>query len=512
MEEPLWTVMVYLSGDNNLSEEMILALKEMERIPPNDHVKVVAQFDPSGLGVPTRRYDFSKAKTQSGDGNLDQSAVNQKITLGETNTGNPEALSDFITWAAALYPATNNLLILSGHGSGAEEDFLLKDESAADSLTIPELQWALCNANVPIRILGLDNCLMSTAEVIEAVSGHRPVENGHTECVGAAHVDYVIASEGFAPSQGWPYHRFLETILRDPGKYLQGGSTVKEVLKLVVDGYGRFYSDYDFAAGASTDISAIDVKEIPALCGTIETLARELKKSLQTPAFLDQLILAHWESQTYKYGQYVDLRDFCTRLYERTNATGTFSAVSQACKRTIDAVKQCVVRSCCTGPRVQHSYGLSLYFPWAVIHESYQQLSLPKQTKWFDFLLGYIDLSRRTPPRHEPARYGVPPQLAVPRDQQCNVQKVFQRRKRPELSLSLGIGYLEGPGTPSSYAAERSGTLRYGNSKYGNSKFHPGDSDLQPVTQWIQNPATRSGATCCARDEKDGNDFPLERA
>jgi hypothetical protein len=511
MVEPLWTIMVYLSGDNNLSEEMILALKEMDRIPPNDYVRVVAQFDPSGLGVPTRRYDFSKPRALSGDGNLDHSAVDQRITLGDTNTGNPEALSDFIVWAHARYPATNNILVLSGHGSGAEEDFLLKDESAADSLTIPELQWALCKAKVPIRILGLDNCLMSTAEVIEAVSGHRPVDNGHAECADAAHVDYVIASEGFAPAQGWPYHRFLEMILANSAKYLQPGSTVNEVVKLVVDGYGRFYSDYDFAAGVSTDISAVDVKEIPALRGTIRTLAKELKDNVKTPEFRDQLLLAHWESQTYKFGQYVDLSDFCTRLNKRFDPKGPFSSVSSACKRTVDAVRQCVVRNCCTGPRVQHSYGLSIYFPWAVIHESYQQLSLPNETEWFDFLLEYIQSSRRGP-RHEPARYMVAPQLAVPLEQQSNVEKVFQGRKRPDLCLSLGIGYLEGPKAPSSYAAERAGERRYGNSKYGNSKFQPGDSDLQPVTQWIQNPATRSGATCYARDEKDGKDFPLERA
>ena len=505
----LWTVMVYLSGDNNLTEEMILALKEIQRIQPNGYIKVVAQFDPSGLGIPTRRYDFSMPKPgREGDGNLDRFAVDDVVQLDETNTGNPEALSDFILWAKDRHGAENYFLILSGHGSGAEEDFLLKDESSGDSLTIPELQWAICQANIPIRILGLDNCLMSTAEVIDSVSRHRPVKNGEAPSTGDAHVEYVIASEGFAPSQGWPYHRFLESILKSPQIYLDPKTTVANVLELVVDGYGRFYSDYDFAAGESTDISAIEVKEIAPLRDSLAALTTVLTTSLNDPAFVDQLLLAKWSSQTYKFGQYVDLRDFCEILRDRTQ--GVFQAVSDHCQLVVDAVKHCVVRSCCTGPRVQRSYGLSMYFPWAVIHESYQQLSMPQETGWFDFLLAYLEATRR-PSRHQGDRYKVHRPLLVPLDQQCNVQRVFQKRKRPDLGISLGLGFLEAPNVPSSYAADSNGEKRYVQSKYVQSKFQPGASDLQPVTQWIQNPATGSGATCYVRGKDGGDEFPLKR-
>ena len=64
--EKSWTVMVYLAGDNNLSEEMVWALKEMKewaqqpRAPKGCKINLVAQFDPSGMGIPTQRYDFGE--------------------------------------------------------------------------------------------------------------------------------------------------------------------------------------------------------------------------------------------------------------------------------------------------------------------------------------------------------------------------------------------------------------------------------------------------------------------
>src|SRR5262245_30677938 len=47
-----WTFMVYLAGDNNLSEEMIFALKGMHTVGSTDDVQVVAWSDTIGALVP----------------------------------------------------------------------------------------------------------------------------------------------------------------------------------------------------------------------------------------------------------------------------------------------------------------------------------------------------------------------------------------------------------------------------------------------------------------------------
>ena len=52
-----WTIMVYLAGDNNLSEEMIFALKSMHAVGSTDKIQVVALYDSIGSLVP---YDIPK--------------------------------------------------------------------------------------------------------------------------------------------------------------------------------------------------------------------------------------------------------------------------------------------------------------------------------------------------------------------------------------------------------------------------------------------------------------------
>src|SRR5688572_32313631 len=59
-----WTVMVYMAGDNNLSEEMIYAIKEMYRVGVTKEFDVTVQFDPSGIGPRVRRYDIGESKNK----------------------------------------------------------------------------------------------------------------------------------------------------------------------------------------------------------------------------------------------------------------------------------------------------------------------------------------------------------------------------------------------------------------------------------------------------------------
>ena len=53
----LWTVMVYLAGDNNLTDESVFALTEMKNaVISDDRVAVIAQLDPKSGSIPSHRY------------------------------------------------------------------------------------------------------------------------------------------------------------------------------------------------------------------------------------------------------------------------------------------------------------------------------------------------------------------------------------------------------------------------------------------------------------------------
>src|SRR5437667_268554 len=72
---------------------------------------------------------------------LDRLTFNgDKIEPGNKNTGDPMTLLQFILWGINRYEAKRYMVVLAGHGSGAVEDFLLKDESSRDSLTLHELR------------------------------------------------------------------------------------------------------------------------------------------------------------------------------------------------------------------------------------------------------------------------------------------------------------------------------------------------------------------------------------
>src|SRR5262245_30659423 len=64
-KKAVWTVMVYLAGDNNLSTECLFALTEMKKAQPGDQINVLAQFDPRDEFVPTQRYLINRDGSDS---------------------------------------------------------------------------------------------------------------------------------------------------------------------------------------------------------------------------------------------------------------------------------------------------------------------------------------------------------------------------------------------------------------------------------------------------------------
>ena len=107
-EKAKWTFMVYLDGDNNLSTAGDKDLSEMRAVGSTSDVNVVVEFDNAG-NRGTNRYHVQR------DG-LDEHVV----SMGETDSGSPEVLLDFIAWVAEEYPADRYALILWNHGGGWE--------------------------------------------------------------------------------------------------------------------------------------------------------------------------------------------------------------------------------------------------------------------------------------------------------------------------------------------------------------------------------------------------------
>jgi Clostripain family len=398
-----WTIMVYLAGDNNLSDEMVWALKEIYRVGAPEGVAVTLQFDPLSANRSTRFY-----VAPSSDARIDLDGIFPILhddAFPEVDSGNPNTVVDFVLRSSRAAPADHYVLILSGHGSGIVGDFLGDAQAgrSTNSLGIPDLGKAFRHlrskleaAGVPlprgpmIDVLGLDSCLMSMAEVCSEVAGE---------------VRYLIGSEGFDPNAGWPYFRLLEQLGK---RTQQQPAGPEDLVHLLVDEYILYYSDFA-DADVSVDISACNVSDQDGHVTAIESAVRQLVdfylENDSDPLIQNAVVLAHWRAQSYKRELYTDLVDFCTLLGEECEKLSTlvngkmpvYVDLIQICNRVVRAVEQAVVRSDFAGVEFQHSHGLSVYFPWSrkQYEDDYRFTRFAARTHWDRFLERYVDRTRR---------------------------------------------------------------------------------------------------------------------
>jgi len=273
-EKAAWTVMIYLAGDNNLTTECMYALTEMKRAALGEQLNVIAQFDPCDPHLPSHRYEINQDNKniyqdiidyaryyknqkevrfkkesrkalllaarreeareklrEAGMKELDHATLTapkeNEVITDDTDTGSPITLYNFISFCLEKYPAERYMVVLSGHAGGTERDYLLKDESSARSLTFNELQQVFKQIKRDrhgklIDIIGMDNCLMSMAEICYEL---RDV------------AEIVVGCESFSPISGWPYRQILERLCNDfaSSKLRAAKSVAVEAAKAIVE-------------------------------------------------------------------------------------------------------------------------------------------------------------------------------------------------------------------------------------------------------------------------------------
>lgn len=415
-----WTVMVYLAGDNNLDSADVADLNEMKTVGSNDGVAVVAQFDRSGTKNHSKRYFLQKG------GKLPADAVGD---LGETNTGDPKVLEDFILWAAEEYPAEHYMTVIWNHGSGWDDEdvygvgrsmgkdvarksaiisntsfgtslpfstaraisggtmkraifrtsvekalttrAIAFDDDARDFLDNLEMKKVFASVSKKlgrkIDILGMDACLMNMLEVNYQLRDS---------------VHFCVGSEEVEPGEGWPYNTVLSALTGNTPMTPRGLSAA------IADKYIRSYKAAD-----NVTQSACDISKTEPVSDAVKDLALVLAEGLSNAGIRMSLIEARMRVQSYYTADYVDLTDLCGLIRDGSRSRD----IKSACDAVVDSVteKGMVVKSCCKGPNVRHSHGVSIYFPTRKISPLYAKLDFVKKTKWDAFLRAYIGTTKR---------------------------------------------------------------------------------------------------------------------
>ena len=116
-----WLLYVYMAGDNDLEAFALKDILELQKVGSSDEVYVFVQIDRAkghdathGDWESTRRYFIHKD-----EGNTISSVYED---IGETNTGDPAVLADFIQRGAELYPAERHGLVIWNHGTGWKDE------------------------------------------------------------------------------------------------------------------------------------------------------------------------------------------------------------------------------------------------------------------------------------------------------------------------------------------------------------------------------------------------------
>ena len=192
-----WTVMVYISGDNNLEDYVVKDL-ELELAPTGSSasVQVVALAD-RGPGYDTSRGDWQNTLLYHVTQGMTADAASAAEDWGEKNFGDPQTLIDFVSWSKSNYPADHYALYFWGHGWNWHPDYVMLDDTSADTLDYEETKAAIPSLGF-IDVVGYDGCNMASIEIFNLWHGHATAVSSSQEWVGWEGIEYDVVLEQLA--------------------------------------------------------------------------------------------------------------------------------------------------------------------------------------------------------------------------------------------------------------------------------------------------------------------------
>jgi hypothetical protein len=401
-----WTVMIYLAGDNDLSAAGDRDLQEMRAVGSTDAVNVVAEFDNAG--------DRGTCRYHIQPGGADETIV----SLGETDSGDPAVLLDFVAWAAKHYPAQRYALILWNHGGGWEpaemdriarsvdaQDYTVRevsersatplaraffrttletifslptpaeraicsDDGSGHSLDTVELGRVLDQAvgqlGQPLDLLGMDACLMSNLEVAYQA---RPF--AHT----------MVASEENEPNDGWPYDAILRRLVDHPQM------STPELAAHIVDAYIASYVDRGYTGSVTQ--SAFDLSRVEALAAPLDDLADALLAHM--PDAAQEIWTAQRGSARFWHNTLWDVAHFCEAL-EGVTADERVEDAAQSVRAALaPGPDRFVIAESHNGTKVERCGGVTVYLlpPLDDLSRYYDELDYAQDHRWLAMLQAY---------------------------------------------------------------------------------------------------------------------------
>ncbi|HSL44951.1 MAG TPA: clostripain-related cysteine peptidase [Anaerolineales bacterium] len=186
-----WTIMIYLSGDNDLENYVVQDMEsELAAVGSSTNIQIIALAD-RGPGYDTSRGDWQTTKLFRVTQGMTATPENALADWGERNFGDPQTLIDFVTWTKANYPADRYALYFWGHGWNWHPGYVMQDDTDSDTLDMEEVKAALPSIGF-IDMVGFDGCNMASIEVQLFWRGYATALTHSQEWVGWEGVQYDL--------------------------------------------------------------------------------------------------------------------------------------------------------------------------------------------------------------------------------------------------------------------------------------------------------------------------------
>jgi cysteine peptidase C11 family protein len=222
------TLLLYVCADNDLSKFADLDISELSSFPVDQYLYVDQRACKWGDTQPNC-YRISRLQ-----------GVEQRVVVGESNTGDPEVMRAFLSWSQSQgADVEHSLLIMWGHGDGWIG--CCQDFTNEDRLDLCEILKAL--SGFTFKTIGFDACVMATLEVMQAI---------------APFTEFVLASQEIEPKTGWSY-ALLKSDIQDIMTYF--------------DSMAGPYVDQPFHKPLC--LSLVCLESIPELVGRLNELFKQ---------------------------------------------------------------------------------------------------------------------------------------------------------------------------------------------------------------------------------------------
>ncbi len=333
-----WSIYWYLCG-SDLETNFGCAttdLSEMEQVDLPSNVNIIIQ---TGGAKEWQNDVISSDRIQRWIYNSDGLELLEEHSAD--NMGDPETLTDFLSFAHENYPAKREGVIFWNHGGGTTGGVAFDENYYYDSLSLTEISESFGEVwgDEKIELVGFDACLMATVDVAAVLEPY---------------ANYMVGSQELEPGAGWDYAGWISALAEDPG--MDGA----DLGIAICNTYFDFYEEEDCEDQVTQ--SVINLQKVGPLLEAYEAFGQEaLTEMTENPEFFAQIGREARDSENYGgntpesgYGNMMDLGHFARKT----------AWLLPSAQDVLDALEDCVVYNV-AGTYRPEATGLSCYYSYS---------------------------------------------------------------------------------------------------------------------------------------------------